>query len=345
VYRYSSNNPVVFIDRTGTQGVSGAVDEFFNNHPFLGALRDIATDVADQFGAVKVEPLPPESLPTPSDALQHPLDTLQALPSKTDFNTFASATVPGLVALNDNGTKNPAKALDAVLPGVISVDQKIDIKHDSAPTVVRKVVDITLAVVATQVAVSGAAHVLSEGHGSPTANVRETNRPTTTGGGELKPTTPGGGKPVTTTAAPSGAPPPPSPPPPPPTTGGGTPAAPNKPFVPEHSNFVPKGALLRIEITPGENYRGITDATRTRTRAWAKTQGTMYGPPTQEPVHSGHHWGGSHVLTPAGQPTKVGAQTAASNLADAHAESQVAEARRAWNAAHPKGPHLPVRPK
>jgi hypothetical protein len=292
---------------------------------------------------VEVKPLPPGPLPTPSDALQHPLATLKTLPTKTDFGTVAASIVPGLVALNDNGTKNPAAVANAILPGAVSADQKIDIKHDTAPTVVRKVVDITFAAAATHAAVTAVKGVLSENHGSPTANVRETNKPATTGGGELKPTTPGGVEPAPTTSVPSGAKPP-TPAPPPPATGGNTPAAPNKPFLPApHSDVVPKGALLRLKATPGENYRGVTPRTQERLSAWAKTQGTMTGPATEEPIHAGHQYGGSHVFTPPGETTLVGAQTPESNLADAPAEKEAAAARRAWNAANPKGPHLPVR--
>ncbi|PEA58358.1 hypothetical protein CON74_23560 [Bacillus thuringiensis] len=108
---------------------------------------------------------------------------------------------------------------------------------------------------------------------------------------------------------------------------------------------VPVSALKRWTIIAGENSRGYTDTLRKEIQEYGRTKGTMYGPPTEELIHVGHDFGRSHVFTLPGQPTKVGAQTAASNLRDAHLEKKAAEARRIWNEANPNGPQLPVRPR
>jgi RHS repeat-associated protein len=104
------------------------------------------------------------------------------------------------------------------------------------------------------------------------------------------------------------------------------------------------GALRRWTVKAGVNSRGITGKIRSEVKAWARKYGTMDGPPTTGAVHAGHQYGGSHVFTLPGQTTKVGAQTARGNLAQAADEARAAAARRSWNAAHPNGPHLPVRP-
>ncbi|AEB44326.1 hypothetical protein VAB18032_16100 [Micromonospora maris AB-18-032] len=114
------------------------------------------------------------------------------------------------------------------------------------------------------------------------------------------------------------------------------------------ADFVPDvyvGALKRWKVTPGQTYRGVTRRIRREVRDWSRKWGTMDGPATSGRVHAGHQPGGSHVFTPPGQTTRVGAQTARGNLSSAAAEARAAAFRRQWNANNPNGPQLPVRPK
>jgi hypothetical protein len=106
--------------------------------------------------------------------------------------------------------------------------------------------------------------------------------------------------------------------------------------------FVPIGAVKRWRITAGETSRGVYESLRAEVTDWAERVGTMDGPPTTDPVHVGHQYGGSHVFTPPGETTLVGAQTRYGNLSQANAEAQAAAARRAYN---PDGTQLYARPK
>jgi RHS repeat-associated protein len=105
------------------------------------------------------------------------------------------------------------------------------------------------------------------------------------------------------------------------------------------------GALRRWRITPTAGNRGVDPTTRQEVVDWAQRYGTMDGPPTTGPVHAGHQYGGSHVFTPNGQPTQVGAQTALGNLRQSSAEARAAAARRQYNQASPTGPQLFARPR
>jgi RHS repeat-associated protein len=105
------------------------------------------------------------------------------------------------------------------------------------------------------------------------------------------------------------------------------------------------GALKRWRVTAGSTSRGITDKIRAQIKAWAAKYGTMDGPPESGPVHAGHAWGKEHFQTLPGEETIVGAQTARGNLQQAPTEAKAAASRRAWNAAHPNDPPLPVRDK
>lgn len=103
------------------------------------------------------------------------------------------------------------------------------------------------------------------------------------------------------------------------------------------------GGLFRREVTATASSRGITKADREWAKRIAEKYGTIDGPPTKGPIHVGHVWGSEHVFTLPGQRASVAAQTARGNLADAANVRKAAEARRAWNAANPNGPQLPVR--
>jgi len=103
------------------------------------------------------------------------------------------------------------------------------------------------------------------------------------------------------------------------------------------------GGLRRWRITPTGGSRGVTPEIREEIREWQSRYGTIDSPVTDDPIHAGHTYGGSHVFTPSGQSTQVAAETAAHNLASSSAEKAAAAARRTWNAANPNGPRLPVR--
>ena len=129
-------------------------------------------------------------------------------------------------------------------------------------------------------------------------------------------------------------------------TGGPSQPSPNQvtPKAPSGRPDVYIGALRRWKITAGEVSRGVTDAIRREIAAWARTYGTMDGPPTTGSVHAGHGYGQSHFSTLPGESTLVGAQTKYGNLSQAPAEAAAAAARRAYNQANPNKTQLPVRP-
>src|SRR5262249_53856943 len=120
-----------------------------------------------------------------------------------------------------------------------------------------------------------------------------------------------------------------------------TPASPPTSQVPD----VYLGALRRWPVTPSAGSRGVDPTTRQEVVDWAQKYGTMDGPPTTGPVHAGHQYGGSHVFTPNGQTTRVGAQTARGNLSQSSAEARAAAMRRQYNQANPNGPQLFARPR
>jgi RHS repeat-associated protein len=105
------------------------------------------------------------------------------------------------------------------------------------------------------------------------------------------------------------------------------------------------GGLKRWTIVPSATSRGVDQALRKEIADWAAKYGTIDGPPTLDPVHAGHTFGRSHVFTLPGQPTQVAAQTPRDNYLTAPDERRAAASRRAYNAANPSGPQLPVRPK
>lgn len=106
-----------------------------------------------------------------------------------------------------------------------------------------------------------------------------------------------------------------------------------------------KGGLLRQTVKPGETSDGINQSLRRRFQSWAGRQGTIDGPATT-PKNTvvGHVEGQAHVLSPNGSEAQVAPQSVAGNQSFITYEKQEAALRRAWNAANPNAPQLPVRP-
>jgi len=105
-----------------------------------------------------------------------------------------------------------------------------------------------------------------------------------------------------------------------------------------------KGGLLRATVRPGRTSDGITRNLRRRFQSWAGRQGTIDGPATTgRNTVVGHTEGQAHVLTPEGGKAQVAPQSVPGNQRWIPSEKREAAQRRAWNAANPNAPQLPVR--